>query len=164
MKKILFAIGVAVTLGIAAQTAAATLPQDVTINSTFIGVGDLSSGTTAGTFCVTGAITDCGTLRGGYSFAGLGHLKTGDPNAIHSDQTLTGRSGTISLSIDGVYGLFVNGVTTGSGRWVMVGGTGAYEGLHGEGSWTASADFTAAFLGQGPPVVQHLDIGQVHWD
>jgi hypothetical protein len=164
MKRILIAFALAVALCIGAQTAAATPPQDVTIGSTFIGVGDLSSGTTSGTFCAAGAISDCGTLVGDYRFAGLGHLKTGDPNSIHSDQTLTGRNGTISLSIEGLYGPFVDGVTTGAGRWVVVGGTGAYEGLHGEGSWTATADFTAAFLGLGPPVVQHLDTGQVHWD
>lgn len=162
MKKILVAIVVVVTLGIGAQTAAATSPQDVRITSTFIGAGDLSSGTTAGTFCATGAITDCGMLEGVYTFAGLGHLKTGNPNSIQSDQTLTGGAGTISLRIDGIYGAFVNGITTGSGRWVIVGGTGAYQDLHGQGWWTASADFTAAFLGLGPPVVQHLDIGLVH--
>jgi opacity protein-like surface antigen len=164
MKKILATLGAAVALCAAAQTAGATPPQAVTITSTFIGVGDLSAGTTAGGFCVAGAIADCGTLAGDYAFSGLGHLKTGDPNAIHSDQTLTGRDGTIKLSIDGLYGPFVDSVTTGSGRWVIVGGTGAYTRLHGDGSWTATADFTAAFLGQGPPVVQHLDIGQVHWD
>ena len=162
MKRILVTFAFAVALCIAAQTAGATPPQDIRIASAFIGVGDLSSGTTTGTFCVTGTITDCGALEGDYDFAGLGHLKTGDPNSIHSDQTLTGSAGTISLNINGLYGPFVNGVTEGSGRWVIVGGTGDYQGLHGEGSWTATAVFTAAFLGLGPPVVQHLDIGQVH--
>jgi hypothetical protein len=164
MKSTFVAIGLAVAMCVVAQAASAAPPQNVTVSSTFIGVGDLSSGTTSGTFCVTGAIVDCGTLSGDYRFSGLGHLKTGDPNAIHSDQTLTGRNGAISLGIDGLYGPFVNAVTTGSGRWVIVGGTGAYSGLRGEGTWTATADFTAAFLGIGPPVVEHLDIGQVHWD
>ena len=164
MTRILVAIGFAVALCVAPQVAAAAPPQSVTITTTFIGAGDLSSGTTSGTFCATGAFVACGTLNGDYRFAGLGHLKTGDPNSIHSDQTLVGANGTISLSIDGLYGPFVNGVTTGSGRWVIVGATGTYEGLHGEGSWTATADFTAAFLGLGPPVVQHIDIGQVHRD
>jgi hypothetical protein len=164
MKKIVLVLGLTVILGITAQTAAATPPQDITIDSTFIGVGDLSAGTTAGTFCATGAITACGTLKGDYTFAGLGHLTTGDPNSIHSDQMLVAPDGTISLSIVGLYGPFVNGVTTGSGRWVIAGGTGAYRNLHGQGAWTATADFTAAFLGIGPPVVQHLDAGTVHWD
>ena len=131
MKRILMVIGFTLVLCAAAQPAAAAQPRDVTINSTFIGIGDLSAGTTVGTFCASGAIADCGTLSGDYRFAGLGHLKTGDPNSIHSDQTLTGSKGTISLAIVGLYGAFVNGVTTGSGRWVVVGGTGAYEGLRG---------------------------------
>ncbi|MFL5957099.1 MAG: hypothetical protein ACJ756_06585 [Solirubrobacterales bacterium] len=164
MKQILLTIGFVAALCTAAQTAAATPPQDITITATFNGAGDLSAGTTTGTFQATGGITDGGALAGDYRFAGLGHLKTGTPNSIHSDQTLTGANGTISLSIEGLYGPFVNGVTRGAGHWVIVGGTGSYERLHGKGSWTATADFTAAFLGLGPPVVQHLDIGQVHWD
>jgi hypothetical protein len=163
MKRILALIGVAIAVSAAAQPVAAAPPQDVAVNSTFIGIGDLSAGTTGGTFCISGAISDCGTLTGDYRFAGLGHLRTGDPNSIHADQTLTGRNGTIAIAIDGLYGPFVDGVTTGSGRWVVVSGTGAYAGLHGEGSWTATADFTAAFAGTGPPVVVHVDTGQVHW-
>ena len=103
-------------------------------------------------------------MNGDYRSAGLGHLKSGDPNSIHSEQTLAGANGTISLRIDGIYGPFVNGIAKGYGRWVIVGATGGYEGLHGEGSWTATADFTAAFLGLGPPVVQHVDVGQAHSD
>jgi hypothetical protein len=163
MKWILGLIGLAIAVSVAAQTAAAAPPQDVTISSTFIGVGDLTAGTTSGTFCISGAISDCGTLSGDYSFAGLGHLKTGNPNSIHADQSLTGSNGTIAIAIDGLYGPFVDGVTTGSGRWVVVDGTGEYAGLHGEGSWSATADFTAAFAGVGPPVVFHTDIGEVHW-
>jgi hypothetical protein len=135
----------------------------VTISATFVAVGDLTAGTTTGTFSISGAITDGGALTGDYRFAGLAHLKTGSPNAIDADQTLAGEQGTISIAIVGLYGPFVDGVTTGEGRWVIVGGTGVYEDLRGEGSWIASADFRAAFAGTGPPVVVHTDTGQVHW-
>ena len=163
MKRILTLFGLAAALAVAAQPAAATPPEGITINSTFIATGDLTAGATTGTFCISGAVSDCGTLSGDYRFAGLGHLKTGDPNSIHADQTLAGRNGTITIALGGLYGPFVDGVTTGSGRWGVVAGSGAYAGLHGEGSWSATADFTAAFAGVGPPVVVHVDIGQVHW-
>lgn len=163
MKWILTMTCCALALGAAALPAAAAPPQDVTISSTFVAVGDLTSGTTTGTFSISGAITDGGALTGDYIFAGLGHLKTGSPNAIDADQTLIGEEGTISIAIVGLYGPFVDGVTTGSGRWLVVGGSGAYAGLRGEGSWTATADFTAAFAGTGPPVVVHTDTGQLHW-
>src|SRR5436309_478707 len=163
MKRILTLTGLALALGAAALPAAAAPPQDVTINSTFVAVGDLTEGTTTGTFSISGAISDSGALTGDYRFAGLGHLETGAPNSIHADQTLAGEQGTISIAIVGLYGPFVDGVKTGEGRWVIVGGSGAYEDLHGEGSWTASADFRAAFAGTGPPVVVHTDTGQVHW-
>jgi hypothetical protein len=162
MKRILILTGLALALAAAALPAAAAPPQDVTINSTFVAVGDLTAGTTTGTFSISGAITDGGALTGDYRFAGLGRLKTGSPNAIDADQTLAGEEGTISIAIVGLYGPFVDGVTTGKGRWVIVGGTGAYEDLHGEGTWTATADFRAAFAGTGPPVVVHTDTGRVH--
>jgi hypothetical protein len=162
MKLILTVTCCALALSGAALPAAAAPPQDVTISSTFVAVGDLTAGTTTGTFSISGAITDGGALTGDYRFAGLGHLKTGSPNAIDADQTLAGEQGAISIAIVGLYGPFVDGVTTGEGRWVIVGGTGAYEDLNGEGTWTATADFRAAFAGAGPPVVVHTDTGQVH--
>lgn len=163
MKRILISIMLAAALGAAAHPAGAARPADVTVDSTFVGIGDLMSGRTIGTFCISGAITDCGTLTGDYRFAGFGHLKNGDPNSIHSDQTLVGTNGTITIALVGLYGPFVNGVTAGSGHWVVTGGSGAYANLHGEGSWSATADFTAAFAGVGPPVVFHVDTGQVQW-
>jgi hypothetical protein len=162
MKWILTLICSALALCAAALPAAAAAPQDVRIDSTFVAAGDLTAGTTTGTFSISGAVGDAGALTGNYRFAGLGHLKTGSPNAIEADQTLAGANGTISIAIVGLYGPFVDGVTTGEGQWRIVGGTGAYAGLQGEGSWTATADFTAAFAGSGLPFVIHTDIGQVH--
>jgi hypothetical protein len=161
VKRIVVLLVVALMVGVAAQTAGATPVGHVTISSRFVAAGDLSSGTTTGTFCVSGALADCGALGGGYRFAGIGNLLAGQSDLIDANQTLSGRNGAIRIAIVGVYGPLRNAVTTGAGVWWVTGGTGAYAGLHGGGRWTATADFTAALAGTGPPVVDHLDIGEL---
>src|SRR3954451_22797129 len=162
MKRIIALLALTLTIvGAATETAAARPVQHVVVDSTFIGNGDLSSGSTSGTFCISGAIRDCGTLTGDYRFAGLGDLTNGGSDLIQSHQTLAGRKGTIDISIVGFYGPFPNGVTNGTGFWWVDGGTGAYSGLRGGGCWTATADFTAAFANLGPPTVVHRDVGDL---
>jgi hypothetical protein len=115
--------------------------------------GNLTASTTAGTFASTGAIADGGAEVGAGRFSGEGHLKTGEPNILHSTMTLTGAEGTLELQLVGSFGHLPAALADGNGRWKIAGGTGAYAGAHGNGAWTATADFRAAIAHAGPPVV-----------
>lgn len=66
--------------------------------------------------------------------------------------TYAGKRGRIFISFAGVYD-FTIAPQVGSGTWVITGGTGAYEDLEGEGTWTADA---SAF-----PYVRHTEHGTV---
>jgi hypothetical protein len=72
---------------------------------------------------------------------------------VYAAHTMTGRRGQIHIHFSGVYDL----ATTfqGSGTWVITGGTGAYRGLQGEGTWVADA---SAF-----PHIRHTETGTVTW-
>jgi hypothetical protein len=136
----------------AAPTAAAT-PGAVSIEVNLVLSGNLQASTTLGTFSASGAIVDAGTEAGAGRFSGLGHLKTGEPNSIHSTVTLAGVQGTITLDLVGQFGQLPAPLAWGTGRWVITDGTGAYADLHGRGSWAAQADFRAAMAMTGPPTV-----------
>jgi hypothetical protein len=148
------------TVGIPAVAAAG--PANVRIDVAVALSGNLSSSTTRGTFTISGAIDDNGTESGSGWFAGQGHLKTGEPNSIHGEMTLVGGQGTISIELNGLFGELPAALAQGEGHWLISGGSGAYAGLHGQGSWTATADFRAAIAGIGPPRVTFVDLGQVN--
>lgn len=74
--------------------------------------------------------------------------KTTD-TSIYAVHTLTLRHGSIFITFSGTYDLVKTFV--GSGSWVITGGTGAYIGAHGEGTWVADA---AAF-----PYARHTETG-----
>ena len=111
---------------------------------------------------MTGVINDAGSESGYGRFAGQGHLKTGEPNSLHSEMTFVGANGTIELNLSGLFGRLPAPLADGSGSWVISNGTGAYADLHGQGSWTATADFRAAIAGIGPPRVAFTLIGTAH--
>jgi hypothetical protein len=138
-------------------TAAAAPPEPVSFDfDVAIVSGDTEAGTTAGTFTADGAVVDTGTTTTSYRFS--------SPGQIHVVQTLSGSAGSLELRIQGHFDPFVGCTQSGTGRWVIVSGTGAYEHLHGEGSWSASADFCAAFAGTGPPTISGTYSGTAHVD
>jgi hypothetical protein len=140
-----------------AGTAQAAPPEPISFDvGLAIVSGDMEAGATAGTFTVEGAITDAGTTSTRYRFS--------SPNQIHVVQTFTGAAGTIEFRVQGQFDPFVGCTRSGTGRWVVVAGTGAYEDLRGEGSWTATADFCAAFAGTGPPTISGTYSGTAHVD
>jgi hypothetical protein len=142
----------------------------------------------SGCFAVTGAITDqggdpqfdaagnivgCGSAAGIAGFArfdGLGHLKSGGPNVLQAAHTMFGADGEIHIQFEGKYGPIEPvgspprylATTEKGGGWQITCGTGAYAGLRGDGTSTAVADFTPAFLGLGPVTVVHIDTGTLN--
>jgi hypothetical protein len=143
----------------AAPAALAGPPSAVQIDINVVLAGNLSASTTAGGFTLGGDLSGGGSEAGSGWFAGEGHLKTGEPNSLHAEMTLTAGDGTISLALNGLFGALPAPLAEGSGRWVVTGGTGMYADLHGRGSWTATADFRAAIAHTGPPRVAFTLMG-----
>lgn len=148
-------------LAAAPATLAAT-PRAVEIDVSLALRGNLQASTTIGSFTMGGALEDAGGETGSGWFAGLGHLKTGEPNSLHSEMTLVGSAGTITIDLVGQFGHLPAPLAWGDGRWLITDGSGAYAGLQGRGSWSAAADFRAAIAGQGPPTVTFQLRGEVN--
>jgi len=62
---------------------------------------------------------------------------SGSLYTLYAVHTITGRRGQIFITFAGTYDLPV--ALTGSGTWVITGGTGEYTGATGQGTWTADA-------------------------
>jgi hypothetical protein len=96
------------------------------------------TGRTCGTFVATGLIGDSGTAPALDRFTALRRgLKA--PVVVHGAESLAGRAGTIALEYDGLFQPVADDVFGGRGVWRVTGGDHAYEGLEGEGTWTATA-------------------------
>jgi hypothetical protein len=129
------ALGVALAAMLSTTTAQASPPADVTFSLQGVINGPQ---TTAGTFTVSGAVTDSGTYSERFRFAG---------QTAHVTKLLVGSAGTIRLDARAV--VVPTGPTTigfAAGNWVVTGGTGAYAELHAEGSSTGSADLASGAI------------------
>jgi len=129
------ALGVAIAATLPTATAQASPPADVTFSLQGVINGPQ---TIAGTFTVTGAVNDSGTYTERFRFAG---------QTAHVTKLLVGAAGTIRLDARAV--VVPTGVTAigfAAGNWIVTGGTGAYAGLHAEGSSTGSADLASGSI------------------
>lgn len=94
--------------------------------------------TQSGTFSIAGAISDSGLATATFTITPRG----GDRGFIDGDHVLQGSHGTLVVRTHAlVYPLGDPRVLV-EGRWVVVSGTGAYEGAQGGGSVRAVGDFT----------------------
>lgn len=163
MRTRIFMLGAVAALTLAAVSpAAAASPEPVTITVSLALSGNLQASTTAGTFTASGGVSDSGSEAGSGWFAGQGHLKTGEPNSLHSSMRLTGSDGSITIDLVGLFGHLPAPLANGHGRWIVSDATGDYAGLAGRGSWTAVADFRDAFAHIGPPRVTFTLTGSVN--
>jgi hypothetical protein len=149
-------------------------PNRLAIGGCFEVTGAIADEGGAPQFVSSGTIDGCGSsyaIAGFAHFDGLGHLQSGNPNVLQAEHTMTGRYGQIRIKFEGQYGA-IQPVGTPPrflafsqqrGNWQIVCGTGAYAGLRGDGTATAIADFTDAFLGLGPVTVVHIDTGTISW-
>jgi hypothetical protein len=160
--KLMILGGVAALAVAATPVAAAASPEPVTISVAVVLSGNLEASTTAGSFSIGGSLSDAGSESGSGWFAGQGHLRTGDPNSLHSTMRLAGSHGTITIDLVGQFGQLPAPTATGSGRWVVSDATGDYASLSGRGTWTAVADFRDAIAHIGPPRVTFTMAGTVN--
>jgi hypothetical protein len=93
-------------------------------------------------------VANCGdwTPVGGFNFV---PPASGENSTLYAVHTITGQKGQIFITFAGTYNLV--STFTGSGTWVITGGTGAYQGVRGEGTWTADA---STF-----PYIRHTETG-----
>jgi hypothetical protein len=138
------------------------------------------SATVVACFKVTGAITDQGWNDATYAVTSTsspaskcgnaapvgGYIMVPPPSStntlstVYAVHTITGAKGQIFISFSGVYNLTTAtsadvAAYQGTGTWLITGGTGAYAGLQGDGSWAADA---TTF-----PYIRHTETGQVWW-
>jgi hypothetical protein len=119
--------GVAILALLTPLAAAATAPEPVRIETHGVFTGP---GSTAGTFTISGAVSDAGTYVDSFRLAG---------ETIHVVKTLSGGGGTITLTAQGVVRwTSPTTATFFAGHWQLVSGTGAYADLRGGGYAGAS--------------------------
>jgi hypothetical protein len=105
----------------------------VTIQTRNVVIGGEDGGLTVGGFSRDG---DAGIASGEYRERGHG--------AFTASEVLAGREGMLRLRLEGVFGPLRGGIAEGSGHWVVIGGTGAFDGARGAGTWSAVRDFRTA--------------------
>ena len=94
--------------------------------------------TTAGTFVVSGAIADAGTVA--VQHIAIVPIGTSDEGRLSGMETYTGQLGTIVTRFDGIAFPLSSRHEVGLGHFVIVSGTGAYAGLTGHGVFQIVVD------------------------
>jgi hypothetical protein len=97
--------------------------------------------TTAGTFVVSGAITDSGTVA--VQHIAIVPIGTSDEGRLSGAETYTGQLGTVVTRFDGIAFPLSSSHQVGLGRFEIVSGTGAYNGLTGHGTFQIVVDPTS---------------------
>jgi hypothetical protein len=149
--------------------------EPITIQSWLLGYPDKNglSGTVKACFKLSGALADkggephwtdstyadvtatqpadkCGAWSPVGGFVFVPGVKTTD-TMVYAVHTITGQKGQLFITFSGTYDLAKT--YQGNGAWVITGGTGAYAGLQGEGTWVADASHF--------PYIRHTETGQL---
>jgi hypothetical protein len=138
MRATRIALLLAMATFISAGTVLAAQPEAMTIHT----VGTLVNGSQAGTFIATGAVADAGTyafhedVHRDFNFGAIGSQTFG---IVRSVEYFSGTGGTFALLSVIKYTLTDDPQAFAvTGTWTVQSGTGAYEGLHGQGNLTGS--------------------------
>jgi hypothetical protein len=107
-------------------------------NLRLFGVG-IGPGGTAGTFVASGAVRDSGSASSQSTVTPFGNE---DEGRLEGTVTLVGQLGTITEEFSGIAGPLGAPHTAARGTFRIVGGTGAYAHLHGQGTFLTVADFS----------------------
>ena len=130
--------------------------QSDSVTTTFDAVtttGDWHSGQALGTFTMTGAVGDAGTVRIAYRLFG---------RRIHAMATLIGAKGILTVGLRATIAEVANDHQSAVGRWRTCGGTGPYRRLVGDGDWTSVVDVLAAPAGSLPRALHGEYLGRVY--
>lgn len=129
---LVFSCLVALTLAVA-PVAAADKPAPVQVDT------EKPFGPVPGDFSTSGAITDSG------QFSNSRRISSAVPSPTHLNNHLTqvyvGENGTFTMRVQVKETVTEDpNVFSDSGRWVITGGTGDYQGIHGTGTVRGTAD------------------------
>jgi hypothetical protein len=133
-------------LGVLAPAAAAAPPTSETISFAWQ-IDSFPShapyeGTATGSFSASGSFTDSGTMAVSYH---LGAVPSPSVGVLHTKRTLIGQLGTITLRCNQLASDFSNpAAVPNSGHCTVIDATGAYAGIHGEGTITGVGDLAAS--------------------
>jgi len=149
----LLAVSVAFGVSAPAVAAAASAPETITMNWQTPYVNSAPwVGTGSGAFSASGpTINDAGSLAVAFHLGGAASPTSAAEN-LHSDRTLTGTLGTITLRCNEIAHKFANTNPAAiplTGNCTVIGGSGVYAGLLGHGAVTGTTDLsgpTTAFL------------------
>lgn len=143
-----------VTALFAAAPAGAQQPDPVMVNfDALTTTGDGYGGQALGTFTMTGARSDTGTVRIAYRLFG---------RRIDATATLMGAKGILAIGLRATMAPVLNDHRSAVGRWGICGGTGPYRRLAGQGDWTALVDVLAAPAGSLPRALHGAYIGRTY--
>jgi hypothetical protein len=139
-------IATLIALAIAAVTVPLATASPDRTNRLTIGI-DLdfdSSAHATGTFAACCAVNDHGPAVAQI----LSYVPNADENqaTFKATNTYTGQNGAFTILLDGVTGPLSSHVHIARADWRVIGGTGAYTGLHGDGRLTAVTDDTNGSL------------------
>jgi hypothetical protein len=115
--------------------------------------GDWQGGQALGTFTMTGALADVGTVRIAYWLFG---------RRIRATATLMGGKGILTIGLGGTLAPILDGRQSIVGRWRTCGGTGPYRHPRGRGDWTAVVDVLAAPAGMVPRALHGAYVGRIY--
>jgi len=134
------ALAAAVALVAVPLTAASSVDTKLQIGYSLrlFGVG-IGPGGTAGTFIASGAVRDSGTVTGHSTVTPFGNEGDGQ---LEGTLTLVGGLGTITEESSGIAGPLGAPHTAAQGTFRIVGGTGAYANITGQGTFNTVADFS----------------------
>jgi hypothetical protein len=124
--------------------AAATPPKSLTINVDMWVTGENSA---EGAFIMNGLVTDAGDVTEIFFLA---------DDTSHGVKTLVGQQGTITINYQ-VRLTWTPDTGIAEGRFVIVGGTGAYAKLHGVGTTNATLDLKTGHLLASYTGMAHID-------
>lgn len=133
-KRFVFTLAVIATVAVAfAASSSASGSQDITIQTS------KAPGPVSGAFAATGAFVDSGAINN--LTIGFSALGAPDFGITHVTILFIGDEGTFTLKAQIKETLTSDpNVLTDTGRWTIIAGTGAYAGLHGEGTVVGTVD------------------------
>ena len=115
------------------------VPSPVTINLELFFTG---ANTAAGTFNISGIVNDNGTVAQEFTLNG----QPNNPGTAHGRKTLTGQDGEFDIRFQVRITPASPTTAVAEGRFVIMNGTGNYQGFHGVGTTYIEIDFVAGTL------------------
>jgi hypothetical protein len=131
------ALAAVATLVVVPMTSASSVDTKLQIGQSLRFAG--GPGASSGTFVASGAIRDSGTVTSTAVLTPFGNEGDG---RLEGSETFVGRHGTFTTEFSGIADTVGAPHVAGKGTFRIIGGTGAYADLHGQGTFLVVVDFS----------------------